>query len=294
MNALLFGSIGTLADTSLLQLEGFNTAFREAGLDWHWNVEAYRRMLRQPGGKARIRCYAEAYGMPDISEDQVEALHRRKTEFFNESIADGRARFRPGVVRLIQEARGAGQRVRVGLVTSTERETISNLLVMSEGLVGADDFDVIIDRSQVDDGKPAPDAYELALERLAVRADACLAIEDTPSCAGAARDAGIACLATPNSFHQGDDFGSAIAVVTCLGDIDDEGVLLSGSPVLSHGLVTLKNLVDLVGQHTGDQVGQQSADQADGQADGQAERQVDKQAGEHAVDQAKASTVRAG
>jgi len=249
MDALLFGSIGTLADTSLLQLEGFNTAFREAGLDWHWDVEAYRRMLRRPGGKARIRCYAEAYGMPEIDEDLVDVLHARKTAIFIEAIAGGRARFRPGVIRLIQEARAARPCVLIGLVTSTERSTIDNLLSMSDGLLGRRDFDVIIDRSQVDEDKPAPSVYELALERLAVRAEACLAIEDTPACAGAALDAGIAFLATPNSFHEDGDFSSALAKVSGLGDIDHEARQLSGRPVTSHGLVTLQKLAEQLREH---------------------------------------------
>jgi len=244
MHALLFGSIGTLADTSLLQLEGFNTAFREAGLDWHWDVEAYRRMLRRPGGKSRIRCYAEAYGMPEISESLIDELHVRKTAFFNEAIAAGRARFRPGVIRIIQEATAARQRVRVGLVTGTERATIDNLLAMTDGLLSSSDFDVIIDRSQVNEGKPAPDVYQLALARLAVRAEACLAIEDTPACTGAALDAGIACLVTPNSFHDDGDFPSALAVVSCLGDIEHDARQLSGRPVISHGLVTLQKLAE--------------------------------------------------
>ena len=37
MKALLFGSIGTLIETSNIQRESFNQAFKEIGLDWHWD-----------------------------------------------------------------------------------------------------------------------------------------------------------------------------------------------------------------------------------------------------------------
>ena len=37
MKAILFGSIGTLIETSDLQREAFNQAFKEAGLDWYWD-----------------------------------------------------------------------------------------------------------------------------------------------------------------------------------------------------------------------------------------------------------------
>jgi len=37
--AILFGSIGTIVETSELQLKSFNQAFSEAGLDWNWSIE---------------------------------------------------------------------------------------------------------------------------------------------------------------------------------------------------------------------------------------------------------------
>ena len=43
--SLLFGSIGTIIETSELQRESFNEAFKEAGLDWYWDQEDYRLLL---------------------------------------------------------------------------------------------------------------------------------------------------------------------------------------------------------------------------------------------------------
>lgn len=50
MSAVLFGSISTIADTSELQRQAFNQAFRIHGLDWDWNREDYRGMLAASGG----------------------------------------------------------------------------------------------------------------------------------------------------------------------------------------------------------------------------------------------------
>jgi HAD superfamily hydrolase (TIGR01509 family) len=52
-------------------------------------------------------------------------------------------------------------------------------------------FDVIVTVSDVDHGKPAPDAYLRAIDLLGVRADACVAYEDTASGLESARGAGI-------------------------------------------------------------------------------------------------------
>ena len=58
MPAVLFGSIGALADTSELQREAFNEAFDAHGLDWNWSRDEYRALLagqRRRGPDRRLR-----------------------------------------------------------------------------------------------------------------------------------------------------------------------------------------------------------------------------------------------
>ncbi|MFN6978658.1 MAG: haloacid dehalogenase, partial [Gemmobacter sp.] len=85
MRAIMFGSIGVLAETSDMQRLGFNDAFREAGLDWSWSPQDYRAMLRQSGGQDRIARYAAARG---VSVD-APALHAAKTRHFLARLAGG-------------------------------------------------------------------------------------------------------------------------------------------------------------------------------------------------------------
>ena len=59
MKAVLFGSIGTLIETSDIQRESFNQAFKEAGLDWYWDQEDYTKLLKKSGGTKRIEDFAE-------------------------------------------------------------------------------------------------------------------------------------------------------------------------------------------------------------------------------------------
>ena len=61
----------------------------------------------------------------------------------------------------------------------------------------AEAFDAIVTADDVSDGKPAPDIYLLACERLGVRPEDSLALEDTPSGIAAAKAAGLACIAVP-------------------------------------------------------------------------------------------------
>ena len=46
----MFGVIGVIAETSKLQFDAFNQAFKDTGLGWHWTRDAYLEMLTDPGG----------------------------------------------------------------------------------------------------------------------------------------------------------------------------------------------------------------------------------------------------
>ena len=80
--AILFGSIGTLIETSDLQRESFNEAFKEAGLDWYWDQEDYRLLLKQSGGTKRIEDFAEKNNV-NVNASQI---RNRKTEIFSSYI----------------------------------------------------------------------------------------------------------------------------------------------------------------------------------------------------------------
>ena len=61
--AVLFGSIGTLAETSEMQREAFNRAFALAGLGWRWNRSLYQALLEDHRADAnRIEAFALSRG----------------------------------------------------------------------------------------------------------------------------------------------------------------------------------------------------------------------------------------
>jgi beta-phosphoglucomutase-like phosphatase (HAD superfamily) len=119
---ILFGSIGTLVETSDLQREAFNEAFAEAGLDWHWDAQTYRRLLQKPGGQARIERFAAERG----ETVDASALHRRKTVLFDTEIKEGSLDLREGVAEVVSFTRDAG--TKLGFVTTTSRENVEATL----------------------------------------------------------------------------------------------------------------------------------------------------------------------
>lgn len=63
-------------------------------------------------------------------------------------------------------------------------------------------FPVRTSAEEVPNGKPAPDVYLLAAERIGVTPEKCLALEDSPNGARAAVAAGMTCFAVPDQSHS--------------------------------------------------------------------------------------------
>lgn len=225
--AILFGSIGAVAETSDIQRRAYNTALRENGLAWEWSGETYSELLEHAGGKDRLALLSQATGA-GLSEDQIEAIHARKTEVACEEVRGDAGVVRPGVEALVRLAKDRG--MKLGFVTSTFRPNIDAVLASSD-VLSESDFDVIVTRDDVASGKPSPDAYEYALEQLGIAASEALAIEDTANSVSAAKRAGVAVVVTPGTLTSGQDVGHADLVLESLeagGDIDTRLVEMLG------------------------------------------------------------------
>ena len=214
MTAILFGSIGSLADTSELQRESFNAAFAEHGLDWSWSQDEYRRLLSDSGGQARIAAYAKSRG----EDVDAAAVHATKSERFQQKLRDGAVTPRPGVVETIESAER--DNVPVALVTTTSPENIAALTAALRPAIDLDGFALVVDTTDVAQAKPAPDAYTFALDRIGEEPGHVVAIEDNAGGVRAAAAAGLHCVAFPGENNADHDYEAADARVSAL-DYDE-------------------------------------------------------------------------
>ena len=245
IQALVFDVDGTLADT---ERDGhrvaFNRAFADAGLDWEWSVELYAELLSVTGGKERIRHFLDHH-LPDhgIQGDLAAFaadLHRGKTHHYVAMLETGGIGLRPGVVRLLDEARADG--LRLAIATTTTPENVSSLLRSTLGPASLDWFEVIGAGDVVPAKKPAPDIYTWVLERMQLAPGDVVAFEDSGHGVTSAREAGIdRILVTVNGYTEGQDFSGAAAVVDQLGEINAPCRLIGGPPV-PNGLIDLAYL----------------------------------------------------
>jgi beta-phosphoglucomutase-like phosphatase (HAD superfamily) len=210
IRALIFDVDGTLAETEEIHRASFNQAFGEHGLDWSWDRNLYRDLLRTTGGRERILAYARRVG----AEVDAGALHARKTAIYTEKVRAGTVALRPGVAALIEHARGGG--LALAIATTTSRPNVTALI---GGTLGRDStlwFASIRTGEDVGAKKPDPEVYHLVLSDLGLPADDCLAFEDSRNGLVAARGAGLRTVVAPSIYSADDDFTGADVIVDTL------------------------------------------------------------------------------
>lgn len=242
--ALLFDFDGTIAETERLgHRVAYNAAFAQSGLDWVWDDALYGELLAVGGGKERIAHYIDNYRTDGASilerAELITQLHERKQKVFD--TLGGTMPFRPGLQRLVREARAAG--VPVAIVTTAARAGVDAVLARDPKLRAA--FSFIAAGDVVPNKKPAPDIYRYVVERLGVDARNCIAVEDAPIGLHAARAAGIVTLVTVSEYTRFKDFTGAAAVLSDLGEPDAPARTIAGSVPLG-GVVDLAYLRDLL------------------------------------------------
>ena len=244
LKALIFDVDGTLSET---ERDGhrvaFNRAFHDAGLDWEWSQEFYALLLEVAGGKERIRHYIDHYAKGfDISHNLdtfIGDLHRLKTRHYLALLNTGAIPLRPGITRLLKEARAAG--LDLAIATTTSPENVTTLLRTSLDKAAPSWFKVIAAGDIVPVKKPAPDVYLYVMHRLRLTAGQCIAIEDSRNGLLAARAANIETIITVNGYTRQHDFAEALLVVDQIGGPSRSFKVLQGdakgAPYLSVGLI---------------------------------------------------------
>jgi beta-phosphoglucomutase len=148
----------------------------------------------------------------ELSREQIDALANRKEIHFRALLRERIAAL-PGALELLQAAHEAG--LKQSLASSAPQENIglvSDLLGLHRWL------DAVVSGDRLPRGKPAPDIFLLAAEKLRVAPRQCVVIEDAPAGVTAAKAAGMRCLAVTTS-HQAPALSAADRIVASLNEV---------------------------------------------------------------------------
>jgi HAD superfamily hydrolase (TIGR01509 family) len=186
VDAVVFDMDGLLLNTEVLARKALRLAGDEIGLKV--SDELSSLMIGVPADACR-RLLIEQYG-PKVPAD---ALFGASTRHLHAQIDAGAMQLQPGAAEMLAQLDAAGTPKAVA--TSSARAKAMHHLE-SAGI--AHRFDAVITRDEVARGKPWPDLYLRAAQRLGVTPTRCLALEDSYNGVRAAHAAGMPVIMVPD------------------------------------------------------------------------------------------------
>jgi HAD superfamily hydrolase (TIGR01509 family) len=164
-----------------------------------WHAEASHDMMGMSSPEWS-RYMRDTIGLSEEPEEISAEVVRRLEEIYRRSLP-----LLPGAVEAV---RALAERWPLGLASSSNRELI-DLVLEESGLAPL--FAATVSSEEVERGKPAPDVYFEAAQRLGVPPEACVAVEDSGAGIRSAHAAGMRIVAVPNPDYPPPEDALALA-----------------------------------------------------------------------------------
>ena len=196
--AFIFDLDGTLIDTEKLYRKYWPMALRDYGYELSDERALMLRSLGRPFAPAQFK---EWYG----EDFDYNLVRQRRKEYVEGHIEKYGIELRPGVKEILEYLRD--KNITVAIATATDLERTKKYLEMTQI---SEYFTDIICATMVKCGKPAPDIYKYACEKLNKKPSECFAVEDAPNGVKSAYDAGLKVIFIPDQAPSDDSFKSMI------------------------------------------------------------------------------------
>ncbi|RNI12017.1 HAD family phosphatase [Methanohalophilus sp. RSK] len=198
LEAIISDVDGVLVDSMSFHAQAWKTSFKEAGIDIE-KEEIY--ILEGSNHIGIIEKIFEKQGMVPTEED-LEQIHERKKELFFKNqkayVFDG----------MDETFKSLQTKFKLAVVSGSDRAIVETLM----GKFYPKIFNTIIAGTDVKKGKPDPEPYLTAVQRLAVKKNKCIVLENAPLGVEAAKNAGLFCIAVP-TYVSADHLNKADIVV---------------------------------------------------------------------------------
>lgn len=182
MFSVIFDMDGTLLDTQRICVPAWEYAGKKQGILGMGNCIADVCGMNEIGSTAYLK--------QNFSELDIELFRKNVREYILEN---GKVIYKKGAEALISFLKENG--IRLALASGSSHESINHHL----NEVGATDvFDVIVGGKDVENGKPAPDIFLLAAQKLGTKPKDCFVLEDSENGIRAGHAAGMKCIGIPD------------------------------------------------------------------------------------------------
>lgn len=193
ISAVIFDMDGVLLDTEKLYARFWREAANELGYPMTHQQALGMRSLNRSEGQARL----ERYFGPGISHPEV---RMKRIELMDAYVSVHGVDELPGASEILHRLKKMD--VPVALATSSPMDRVKRFL---EPLGLLEMFKEIVTGYDVKQGKPAPDIYLCAAERLGLEPTKCIAVEDSPAGIESAYLAGCIPIFIPDQDDLNDE-----------------------------------------------------------------------------------------
>lgn len=184
--AVIWDMDGVIADTGPYHLKSWQKVFKNRGVSF--TKEDFARNFGQRNDTI-IRIILGA----EMPQNEVTRIAQEKETIFRKLSKD-KIRALPGAIKLIKSLNEHG--IKIALASSAP---VENIQLVTESLGIDDCFQAIVSGKDVTIGKPSPQSFLLAAERLRIAPQRCIVIEDAIAGVAACKSAGARCLAVTNT-----------------------------------------------------------------------------------------------
>jgi len=196
---------GVIADTAPYHLKAWQEVLQKRGINF--TEEDFRHCF----GQRNDTIIRNALGK-EVSQEEIDTIAKEKEAGFRQRIRQNLKPL-PGAIKLIKSLAEGG--FKLALASSAPIENIQLVII---GLGISDYFHAIITGRDVTEGKPSPQSFLLAAQKLGIEPKNCVVIEDAVAGVSAAKKAGMRCLAITNT-HPRTSLKEADLIVDTLEEI---------------------------------------------------------------------------
>ncbi len=214
--ALIFDMDGVIVDSEPLHLQAYQTVLRD------YNVNYSEEDNREFLGRKLYECASVLVARYRLNLTPAELLERKETVLSD--LFRRHASLKPGIEAALLTA--AKLELPTGIASSSTSALIALVL---ETLGVRDYFQAVTSGQEVKNGKPAPDIFLLAGQRLGAKPKNCLVIEDSINGIRAAKSAGMQCVAVPCPATRYQDHAEADLRLESLAELDLEKWVQTGN-----------------------------------------------------------------
>jgi beta-phosphoglucomutase len=208
--AAIFDLDGVIVDTVPIHFKAWKRMFSDYGIEF--TFDDYKKKV---DGIPRIDgCRAI---LTDLSDDEISTASDKKQVYYLEYLEKEGIKVYESTISLIKQL--LENKIKVAVISSSK-----NLLMILKKTNTESLFEVKIGGNDITKGKPDPQVFLMAAERLGVPAGEALVFEDATLGVEAAKRAGMHCVGIDRDNHP-ELFQKADIIVKDLSEVDFQGIL---------------------------------------------------------------------